>query len=579
MVSTAVLLALGALDLPMPPPPPGMVVVAQLPPAAVDGGQPAAVEPRASAPAPAPTPDDDDAELDELRALEEASIDPSARSDAALRLNLSRLGYGTLLRDSLEGALAEAEASGEELPFELAPVTDVAAFDVSLVRDRYDIPVEMHPLVAQYIRFFQGAGRRWFRRWMNRSSRYLPLMQPILEEKGLPRDTVYVAMIESGFNTQAKSWARAVGPWQFISGTAKMFNLREDFWVDERRDPVKATRAAADYLSLLYQNTGHWYLAWAGYNTGGGRVRMMVQKYGTTDFWRLSEGKGFARETKHYVPKLIACALVAKHPEAFGFSPDEFEFEPPLEWDEVQLEAPVDLEVLALSAGTTVEDIRALNPELKHWATPPATEKEPYTLRVPAGRRDTFVANFTKYAPSERLNFRVHRVKKGDTLSKIAQSYRSAPEAIMRMNGLNNPRALKVGVDLLVPVPSAGALKAGRSDVALERQVARARRSGLAAARPEEEIPAGTGPATKVAVGGSIAVDKVEGRTRVTYGVARGDTLWSIARRFDVRVADLRAWNTALGSSARGLKVGTSLLVWPGPAAELPGGTKATGRP
>ncbi len=523
-----------------------------------------------------------DTELDEMRALEEAAIDPGARAGASMRTTLGQLGAGTITRDRLEAALDSAELSGEELAFELSPITDVEKFDVSLVKDRYDIPVEMQPLVVQYIHFFQGAGRKWFRKWMERSTRFIPLMQPILETKGLPRDTVYLAMIESGFNTQAKSWARAVGPWQFIAGTAKMFNLRDDFWIDERRDPIKSTTAAAAYLSLLYQTLGHWYLAWAGYNTGGGRVRSMIDTYATTDFWQLSEKRGFAKETKHYVPKLIACALVAKHPDAFGFTPDEFQFEKPFEFDEVSLTDSVDLEVIAQASGASLEQLQELNPEIKRWCTPPATDKQPYTLRLPVGTKATFAENFAKYAPSERLHFAVHRVAKGDTLSKIAQTYHSAQEAILRMNHLPSARSLRVGSDLVVPVPSAVALKAGKSDVAIERQVARARRSGLSAVRPEEEIPAGSVPERassggKVTVGGSIVVETIAGKKHVTYGVAKGDSLWAIARRFDVHVADLKEWNESLGSG-RGLKVGLGLAIWPGPNAELtdPAATAAT---
>lgn len=566
MLVPPLLIALGALDLPMPPPPPGMTLVAQA--QAADAGLEAlAPPPRASE---AVVPEPEDAELDEMRAMEEAAIDPQSRSDAELRAALERLGYGSLTRDRLEAALESAQLSGDELTFQLAPVTDLAAFDVSQVKDRYDIPVEMRPLVVQYIQFFQGRGRKWFCRWMSRSTRYIPLMQPILEAHGLPRDTVYLSMIESGFNTQAKSWARAVGPWQFIAGTAKLFNLKDDFWVDERRDPVKATHAAANYLSLLYANTGHWYLAWAGYNTGGGRVRRLIDTWGTRDFWELSEHKrGFAKETKHYVPKLIAAALVAKHPEAFGFSMDEFDFQPPFEFDEVKLDNSVDLEVLAGAAGVAVEELEQLNPELKRWCTPPATAEAPYTLRLPKGAQARFAAEFPKVAPTERLHFKIHKVVRGDTLSKIAVTYRSAQEAILQANRLASAKALKVGSELVVPVPSDKALKAGKADVALEKQVARARRSGLKASRPDEEVPAGASSG-KAAVAGSISVATVDGKKKVTYGVGRGDSLWSIARRFDVHVSQLREWNPALGSS-RGLQVGASLSIWPGPTAELPG--------
>ncbi len=581
MFFAVVLLNLSAFDVPMPPPPPGMMLLAQAPAPVVviqpDAGVPAA---RLDGGVPAMATDDSDDDVDAMRALEEVAIDPPARNEAVLRSSVALLPYNSLVRDQLETALDQADQSGEALPFSLALVTDVSSFDVSLVRDRYDIPVEMQPLVAQYIHFFQTGGRKWFRRWMSRSYRFIPLMRPILEAQGLPRDTVYLAMIESGFNTQAKSWAKAVGPWQFIAGTAVMFKLKEDFWIDERRDPILATEAAGKYLDLLYKTLGHWYLAWAGYNTGGGRVRWMIDKYGTKDFWALSEKKGLAKETKHYVPKLIACALVAKHPEAFGFAPDEFENEPVFEFDEVPLNNSVDLEVLAASAGTTVDVLQELNPAVKRWCTPPATDEKPYVFRIPKGSKETFAQNFAKVAPTERLNFKIHRVGKGDTLSKIAGMYHSAQEAIMRMNGLSSARSLRVGTDLIVPMPSANAIKAGRADTSFERQVVKARRAGLVAVRPEEEIPAGSVTSNvKTTTSGTVRLEKIEGKNRVTYGVAPGDSLWTIARRFDVRVADLRSWNESLGPGGRGLKIGTSLVIFPGPAADLSKARGSTGSP
>lgn len=524
---------------------------------------------------PLPTTDDDEApsapsEVDELRALEEATLEPAAQSDAELRVRVQRLGLGNPLRERLERALDDAETRGEPLPFALDPVTDVASFDVSLVKDRYDIPVEMQPLVAQYIHFFQHQGRKWFCLWMNRSTRYIPMMQPILAEAGLPKDTVYLAMIESGFSTQARSWAAAVGPWQFIAGTADMFKLKRDFWLDERNDFIKSTRAAASYLSQLYANHGHWYLAWAGYNTGGGRVRWITTRYGTRDFWELSEKKpGFAKETRHYVPKLIAAALIAKHPEAFGFTADEFEYEKPLEYDELPLDTQVDLEVLARLSGTTLEEIKTLNPEIKRWCTPPASAKEPYLVRVPKGQAESTAAAVAKLGPSERLAFKVHRVARGDTLSRIAVQYASAAEAIMRVNGIKSARSLRLGADLLIPVPSAAALEAGRPDKVIERQVARARRNGLQA-RPEEEVPAGA-HSLGTAPAGTVAAASVGGKTKVTYGISSGDSLWSIAQRFDVSVGDLRNWNEALPRSAQGLRSGMALTVWPGPKADLSG--------
>jgi membrane-bound lytic murein transglycosylase D len=513
-------------------------------------------------------------ELEEMRALEEKAIEPSPQSDLSLRLNLRYLGYGSAVRQNLECALDEADAFGDELPFALAPVTDIANFDVNSVKDRYDIPVEMQPLVVQYIRFFQGSGRKWFRRWMSRSTRYIPMMQSILESQGLPRDLVYLSMIESGFNNQAKSWAAAVGPWQFIAGTAKDFNLRNDFWVDERRDPVKSTWAAGRFLSQLHGDLGHWYLAWAGYNTGGNRVRRMITAQKTTDFWILSESKkGFAKETKHYVPKLIACALVAKHPEAFGFSQDEFQYEAPLEYDEVKLTSQVDLDVLARAANITLEELAIYNPEVKRWCTPPATETEPYVIKIPKASAAVFAENFAKFTPGERLSFVFHKVKKGDTLSAIARSYSSAPEAILKMNGLKSAKSLRVNSELIIPTPSARAIKSGKPDPSFERQVAHARKT-VSAVRPEDEVPAGAGTAKSVSQG-TVAIEKVGPKTRVTYGVASGDTLWSISQRFDCTIVDLKNWNEVLERGAKRMRVGTSLIIWPGNKAKLEVATAA----
>lgn len=496
------------------------------------------------------------AELEELRALEGATLDPQARPNAEVMQSLRRLGLANPLRMRMLDALDEHTFREDD---ELAPIpliTNVATFDVAQIQDRYDIPVEMQPLVAQYIQFFQGPGRRWFRKWMSRAARYVPVMQPILEQYGLPKDTVYLAMIESGFSAHAYSWAHAAGPWQFISSTGKQYGLKQDFWVDERRDPIKATHAAASYLKDLKRELGHWYLAWAGYNTGSGRVRRMVERHGTNNFWVLSEERGLAKETKHYVPKLIAAALVAKHPSAFGFSEKEFEPEPVLEFDEVELTDAADLDVVARSAGVPVKSVQDLNPELKRWCTPPASTKNPYLLRLPRGAKTQFAENYKRLAPAERLTFRIHKVKRGDTLSQIADKYGTASEAILQMNQLKTARTLKLGLELVIPVPAG---KSG-SGTALASKVAQARRSGVVVHRPEDEVPAGT-PKGPVATG-PVKTEKVAGRTRVTYGVQSGDSLWVIATKFNVSVDELKKWNN-LGRRTPTLQVGSLLYVWP----------------
>jgi membrane-bound lytic murein transglycosylase D len=502
------------------------------------------------------------AELEELRALEGATLDPEARPNAEVMQSLRRLGLTNPLRLRMLDALEEPTFREDDTPPALARITDLSTFDVSQVKDRYDIPVDMQPRVAEYIQFFQGPGRKWFRKWMARSTRYLPVMQPILESRGLPRDTVYLAMIESGFSANAYSWAHAAGPWQFISSTGKQYGLKQDFWVDERRDPIKATHAAAAYLKDLHGELGHWYLAWAGYNTGSYRVRKMVERYGTRDFWVLAEEKGLAKETKHYVPKLIAAALVAKNPTAFGFSEEEFAYESTLEYDEVKLTDATDLDVLARAAGVSVTDVQELNPELRRWCTPPATAAKPYVLKLPRGTTTLFAENLQKLSPAERLTFRVHTVKKGDTLSQIAQKYGTAPEAILQMNRLKTARVLKVRTDLVIPVPVNGRGGSGDAGLsgALAAKVAQARRGGVVVSRPEDEVPAGT-PRGPVAAG-PVKTEKVNGKTRVTYGVQDGDSLWLIANRFQVSVDDLKQWNN-LPRRNRTLSVGTLLAVWP----------------
>src|SRR5450631_2696483 len=184
-----------------------------------------------------------------------------------------------------------------------------------------DIPLALNSKVEYFLYYFQTSGKQSFSRWLSRSSRYLPMMKDILKREGMPEDLVYVAMIESGFQMHARSWASAVGPWQFVSDTGRRYSLRIDQWVDERKDPVKATTAAALYLKELYGIfNGNWYLAAAGYNAGENKILRAISMYNTSDFWEISRGSYLKRETKEYVPKLLAAAIIAKDPARYGFS-------------------------------------------------------------------------------------------------------------------------------------------------------------------------------------------------------------------------------------------------------------------
>jgi membrane-bound lytic murein transglycosylase D len=374
-------------------------------------------------------------------------------------------------------------------------------------------------------------------------------------------------MIESGFATIAYSRAKAVGLWQFIEPTGKRFGLRIDFWEDERRDPVKSTYAAAAYLKELYTEFGDWRLAWAGYNAGAGTVRLAEQRSGSTDFWKQVEAKrGYRAETRHYVPKIMAAALISKHTKFFGFSDQEIEVEPPLETEDVEVPEATDLDVIARAAGTTVEALKDLNPSLRRWCTPPAkSTTDLYKIHLPAGTRERFAEEFPKIAPKDRAHYAVHVVGNGDTLSKIAARYGSATEAIMRANGIKDSRYLKMRAELVVPVP--------RGDSAASRDglAQTARKQGFKAAPADQEVPVappvprkGKGGATA----GSVRTVQEGGKTKTVYAVAEGDSLWSIARRFDVRVAQLKEWNGLEGAAK--LSIGEELAVFPGEKAAKP---------
>src|SRR2546425_9880919 len=230
----------------------------------------------------------------------------------------------TALGTGLDGApLADPSPAGSVS----AKLPELLGISEDELRAKYDIPVELNDAVVAYIRFFQTDAREHFAKWLSRSTRYIPMMRKVLEREGLPLDLVYLAMIESGFSAYAYSFAKAAGPWQFVVGTSRRYGLLTDFWVDERRDPDKATVAAAKYLKdLRARFHGDWYLAWAGYNAGEGKISRAIRNEKTTDFWRMmGKGRTLRAETKHYVPKLIAAALIAKHPERFGVHVDRSE--------------------------------------------------------------------------------------------------------------------------------------------------------------------------------------------------------------------------------------------------------------
>lgn len=324
-------------------------------------------------------------------------------------------------------------------------------FDPTPFASHSELPLELKPDVARFIRYYQQEGRAGLRTMMRRLTRYLPLIQPVLSSQQVPLDLVHVAMVESALATAAVSPADAAGPWQFVPATGSAYGLRQTFWVDERRDPRKSTEAAARFLSQLHQRFGHWYLALAGYNTGGSRVQRLLDETGARDFWALREH--LSQETREYVPKIVALTLIAKHPTAFGFSHAEFDYLPPWEFEPVELHQQVALHFVARATGTTERHLHELNPELLRRLTPPASADAPYRLRVPTGGARALKRRLVTASRAEQLSARVHRVRRGDTLHRLARRYRSHPRILREVNGLSPRAPLRLNTRLLVPLP------------------------------------------------------------------------------------------------------------------------------
>jgi membrane-bound lytic murein transglycosylase D len=453
---------------------------------------------------------------------------------------------------------------------DLAPPEDEGKSDVE-DEVEFDLPVVENDKVRYFINYFTGQARQGFTRWLERSGRYLPMMQKVFAEEGLPQDLAYLPMIESGFNARAYSRARAVGLWQFMESTGRIYNLHNDWWKDERRDPLKATRAAASHLGDLYRRFGDWYLALAAYNAGAGKVDRAIRMFGSRDFWQISRGRYLKTETKNYLPKFLAALIIAKEPAKYGFV--DLNYHPPLAYDTAELPGSTDLDIIARLCNVPYEEIRDLNPELKRWCTPPGVAG--YPVRLPAEKEETFLGQYAEIPPDRRANFRRHRIRSGDTLGGLAARYRIRTRDIVALNGIRNPRTLRIGRDLILPLRPGATLA---PDV-LEDGYVRNRQRSYKVRKGDTlwdiarkfRVSTGQlcawnglnrrgvlrpGQVLKVAGNGGRPVSTRKG---VKYRVRSGDTLWDIARKFRVTTGQLCAWN---GLSKRGvLRPGQVLLV------------------
>ena len=251
---------------------------------------------------------------------------------------------------------------------------------------KIDVPVTRNKQVKAYLIYFTTERKNTIRKYLSRSSRYLPMIREVFQEHGLPEDLAYLAMIESGFNPHAYSHAHACGMWQFIQGTGRRYGLAINNYQDERRDPVKSTQAAAEYLLDLYKQFGSWYLAAASYNCGEGRVQREIDASTHKNFWELSANQCLPGETKNYVPQMIAATIIAKNPEKFGFK--NIPYLPPLKYDTVKVDEPTSLRAAAIACNVPLEEIELLNPELRKGVTPP--DQSPYVMKIPKDSRQLF---------------------------------------------------------------------------------------------------------------------------------------------------------------------------------------------
>lgn len=393
-----------------------------------------------------------------------------------------------------------------EVTFPVDPAQKARA-EQELQKTASDLPLVLNDYVAGYINFFSTRGHKSLVLSWQRSGRYQEMIRRILKEEGVPQDLMYLAQAESGFHPLAVSRVGARGMWQFMHYTAPGYGLKNSWWVDDRQDPEKATRAAAKYLKDLFNQFGDWYLAMAAYNSGAGNVQRAVQRTGYADFWELYKRNVLPLETKNYVPIIVAMTIIAKNPAQYGLTPDEVD--PPLAADKVKVDYAVDLRLVAEAVDAPLDQLADLNPSPLRLVTPKDAE---YELKLPAGTKEKFGTAIAAIPEDKRVLWRYHRVEQGDSLDSIARKYKASPKAIAEVNNLETEEVV-AGSKLIIPVSS-------------EKK--------LAAASSFSKHP-------------------------THYKVRKGDTVLSVADDFAVPPDRVRKWNHMKGNS---LRVGRAIVIY-----------------
>jgi membrane-bound lytic murein transglycosylase D len=384
---------------------------------------------------------------------------------------------------------------------------------LNLKNKYFDIPVVYNKNVKKWIKYFSGKGRARFRRYTSRAGRLAPMMSKILHEQGLPRDLIYLAMAESGFHQNAKSWAKAVGLWQFMPYTGKRFGLEINYFIDERRDPIKATKAAGRYLGMLYERFGNWELAMSSYNAGEGKMGRAIKRYRTTNFWKIIKGRYLKPETKNYVPKIMALAIMGKNLKSFGLH--DIEYKDGLDFDEVEVAPNSDMYKMAETIGVDFEEIKDLNPELLRWQTP---LHRSYVLKIPSGYKKDW-HSVSLDIDFSAVDYKRYLLRSRARLTDVAKKFKIPKRVIASLNVNYKPsKKLPRRTAIVLPFHREHTRKNPMYSDLYERprksvirrrkfkkQLARAKRKGKLVKNPS-----------------------------VYYTVKRGDTLWSVSRKMGV---------------------------------------------
>jgi membrane-bound lytic murein transglycosylase D len=489
-----------------------------------------------------------------------------ARTDARLRAHFDRLVERISAVEIL--ALAEGDGFTEQRsePAAIDALLDTPdpsgataetarTVENSLESVKYDIPIPLNARVISYVELFSGRLKGYLEEGLSRGARYLPMIQEVFRAEGLPLDLAYVPLVESAFKPSALSRAKARGIWQFMSGTGIENGLQHDWYIDERADPEKATRAAAKYLKSLYDQFGDWHLALASYNGGPGRVQRSMKRSGRDDFWDISASSRYLpRETRNYVPLILAAIVVARNPVQYGL--DIAPVVEPLT-DVVRLSAPADLRRIAEWIDVPVQVLQDMNPELRRWTTP--VRMTDYDLTVPMGKAEVLSSRLAEATPEELAPLNRYTVRKGETIATIARQLKVKRADLAQANYLSERSRIATGQQLVIPRAPTLLLAANdRGDGEADDTLAVKTETGRDDPEPVATAPVRRAAAPRPAAARTVASRAPAEPSRIVHRVKSGETLFSIAQKYNTSVTAVRQSNRLRGNT---IKVGQRLTI------------------